>query len=65
MLNMSVGANFRCNSFDEWCDKLTDEQLEEFEQEGADLLSKYEDYISELQDLAYDTFKDDKALGEY
>ena len=65
MINMSVGANFRCISFDEWCDKLTDEQLEEFEQEGADLLSKYEDYISELQDLAYDTFKDDKALGEY
>lgn len=65
MIDMSVGANFRCNSFDEWCDKLTDEQLEEFEQEGADLLSKYEDYISELQDLAYDTFKDDKALGEY
>ena len=62
---MSVGADFRCISFDEWCDKLTDEQLEEFEQEGADLLSKYEDYISELQDLAYDTFKDYKALGEY
>ena len=29
MINMSVGANFRCISFDEWCDKLTDEQLEE------------------------------------
>lgn len=65
MVNMGVGVNFRCISFDEWCDKLTDEQLEEFEQEGADLLSKYEDYIAELQDLAYDTFKDDKALGEY
>ena len=65
MVNMGVGANFRCISFDEWCDRLTDEQLEEFEQEGADLFSKYEDYISELQDLAYDTFKDDKALGEY
>ena len=65
MVNMSVGANFRCISFDKWCDRLTDEQLEEFEQEGADLLSKYENYISELQNLAYDTFKDDKALGEY
>ena len=62
---MSVGVNFRYISFDEWCDRLTDEQLEEFEQEGANLLSKYEDYIAELQDLAYDTFKDDKALGEY
>lgn len=64
MVNMRVGANFRCISFDEWCDKLTDEQLEEFEQEGADLLSKYGDYISKLQDLAYDTFKDDKVIGE-
>lgn len=65
MVNMSVGVKFRYISFDVWCNRLTDEQLEEFEQEGADLLSEYEDYISELQDLAYDTFKDDKALGEY
>ncbi len=64
MLNMSVGANFRCISYDGWCDKLTDEQLEEFEQEGADLLSKYEDYIAMLQDLAYDTYKDDKLMGD-
>lgn len=50
----------RVLDFDDWCDKLTDEQLDNIEAEGVDLLSKYDDYISEVQDRAYDELIDER-----
>ena len=50
-------------SYDTWADKLTDEELERLELENIDLLTAYEDYVSDLQDEAYHQYKDDKLLG--
>ena len=50
-------------SYDEWVDKLTDEELERLELENTDLLTAYEDYVSDLQDEAYHKYKDDRLLG--
>lgn len=50
-------------SYDAWIDKLTDEELERLELEIIDLLTAYEDYVSDLQDEAYHQYKDDKLLG--
>ena len=50
-------------SYDEWVDKLTDEELERLELENIDLLTAYGDYVSDLQDKAYHQYKDDKLLG--
>ena len=49
-------------SYDTWVDKLTDEELERIELENIDLLTAYEDYVSDLQDKAYHQYKDDKLL---
>ena len=49
-------------SYDEWVDKLTDKELEKLELENIDLLTAYEDYVSDLQDEAYHQYKDDKLL---
>ena len=46
-------------SYDAWVDKLTDEELERLELENIDLLTAYEDYVSDLQDEAYHQYKDD------
>ena len=53
----------RIPSYDEWVDKLTDEELERLELENIDLLTAYEDYVSDIQDEAYHQYKDDKLLG--
>lgn len=53
----------RIPSYDEWVDKLTDEELERLELENTDLLTAYEDFVSYMQDEAYHRYKDDKLLG--
>ena len=53
----------RIHSYDEWVDKLTDEELERLELENTDLLTAYEDFVSDIQDEAYHQYKDDKLLG--
>lgn len=53
----------RIPSYDEWVDKLTDEELERLELENTDLLTAYEDFVSYMQDEAYHQYKDDKLLG--
>ena len=49
-------------SYDAWVDKLTDEELQRLELENIDLLTAYEDYVSDIQDEAYHQYKDDKLL---
>ena len=49
-------------SYDEWVDKLTDEELERLELENTDLLTAYENFVSNIQDEAYHQYKDDKLL---
>lgn len=53
----------RIPSYDEWVDKLTDEELERLELENTDLLTAYEDFVSYMQDEIYHQYKDDKLLG--
>lgn len=53
----------RIPSYDEWVDKLTDEELERLELENTNLLTVYEDFVSDMQDEAYHQYKDDKLLG--
>lgn len=53
----------RIPSYDEWVDKLTDDQVERLELENTDLLTAYEDFVSDMQDEAYHRYKDDKLLG--
>lgn len=53
----------RIPSYDEWVDKLTDEELERLELENTDLLTAYEVFVSYMQDEAYHRYKDDKLLG--
>ena len=53
----------RIPSYDEWVDKLTDEELEKLELEITDLLTTYEDFVADMQDEAYHQYKDDKLLG--
>ena len=53
----------RIPSYDEWVDKLTDEELERLELENTDLLTAYEDFVADMQDEAYHQYKDDKLLG--
>ena len=53
----------RILSYNEWVDKLTDEELERLELENTDLLTAYEDFVSDIQDEAYHQYKDDKLLG--
>ena len=50
-------------SYDEWVDKLTDKELERLELENTDLLTAYEDFVSDMQDEAYHQYKDNKLLG--
>jgi hypothetical protein len=52
----------RIPSYDEWVDRLTDEELERLELENTDLLTAYEDFVSDFQDEAYHQYKDDKLL---
>ena len=53
----------RIPSYDELVDILTDEELERLELEITDLLTAYEDFVSDIQDEAYHQYKDDKLLG--
>ena len=53
----------RIPSYYEWVDKLTDEELERLELENTNLLTAYEDFVSDMQDEAYHQYKDDKLLG--
>lgn len=48
--------------YDEWLNKLTDEELESLELENKDLFTAYEDFVSDAQDEAYHQYKDDKLL---
>ena len=50
-------------SYSEWCDNLTDNDLEELELTGSDLEVSYAEYVSMLQDDAYDQYKDDSLLN--
>ena len=52
----------RVPSYSEWCDSLTDNDLEELELTGSDLEVAYAEYVSMLQDNAYDQYKDDSLL---
>ena len=49
-------------SYSEWCDNLTDNDLEQLELTGSDLEVAYAEYISMIQDNAYDQYKDDSLL---
>ena len=49
-------------SYSEWCDNLTDIDLEELELTKSDLEVSYADYVSMLQDNAYDQYKNDSLL---
>ena len=49
-------------SYNEWCDNLTDNDLEELELTNSDLEVAYAEYVSMLQDNAYDQYKDDSLL---
>ena len=53
----------RIPCYDEWLSNLTDEELESLEIENKDLLTAYEDFVSDAQDEAYHQYKDDKLLG--
>ena len=53
----------RIPCYDEWLNNLTDEELETLEIENKDLLTAYEDFVSDAQDEAYHQYKDDKLLG--
>ena len=53
----------RIPSYDEWVDRLTDEELERLELENTNLLTAYEDFVSDMQDEAYHQYKDDKLLS--
>ena len=50
-------------SYSEWCDNLTDNALEELELTKLDLEVSYAEYVSMLQDNAYDQYKDDSLLN--
>ena len=52
----------RIPCYDEWLNNLTDEELETLEVENKDLLTAYEDFVSDAQDEAYHQYKDDKLL---
>ena len=52
----------RIPCYDEWLNNLTDEELETLEVENKDLLTAYEDFVSDMQDEAYHQYKDDKLL---
>lgn len=52
----------RIPSYYEWVDKLTDEELERIELENINLLTAYEDYVSDILDEAYHQYIDDKLL---
>ena len=54
----------RVPSYSEWCDNLTDNDLEELELTGSDLEAAYAEYVSMLQDNAYDQYKDDSWQEE-
>ena len=49
-------------SYSEWCDNLTDNDLEELELTNSDLEVAYAEYVSMIQDNAYDQYKDDSLL---
>lgn len=49
-------------SYGAWVDRLTDEELERLELENIDLLTAYEDFVSNIQDEEYHQYKDDKLL---
>ena len=53
----------RIPCYEEWLNNLTDEELESLELENKDLLTAYEDFVSDVQDEAYHQYKDDKLLG--
>ena len=50
--------------YSEWCDNLTDNELEELELTGSDLEVTYAEYVAMLQDNAYDQYKDDSWQEE-
>ena len=50
-------------SFKEWFNSLTDKEVEELEQQKISFDEAYIEYVSHLQDTAYDEHKDDKLLG--
>ena len=49
-------------SYSEWCDNLSDNNLEELELTKSDLEVAYTYFVSMLQDNAYDQHKDDSLL---
>ena len=51
-------------SYAAWCETLTDEYVQTVEDEDLDLMDLYEDYVSIVQDRAYDDYKDNKIFGE-
>ena len=50
-------------SYDAWVNSLTDEELERLELENIDLLTAYEDFVSDMRDEAYHEYKDDLLLN--
>ena len=54
----------RIPSYDEWCDSLSDSELEELESTRTSLDDAYADFISDIQDEAYHEWKDSKLLEE-
>ena len=49
-------------SYSDWCDNLIDSDLEQLELSGKDLEVAYTEFISTIQDDAYDQYKDELLL---
>mgnify|MGYP003590883398 CR=1 FL=1 len=51
-------------SFEEWFNSLTDKEVEELEQKKISFDEAYAEYVSHLQDMAYDSYKDDILMSK-
>ena len=54
----------RIPSYSEWCDNLSDNELEKLEQTNTSLEDAYADFISDAQDEAYHEWKDNSLLED-
>ena len=46
-------------SYEDWFNALTDKEVEELERTRMSFDEAYSDYVSYMQDIAYDEYKDD------
>ena len=46
-------------SYDDWFNALTDKEVEELERTRMSFDEAYSDYVSYMQDMAYNEYKDD------